>query len=389
MIFIRAISLLGLLALPLVFASPVRNGPLISVRSPARISPLISVRGMYQPGGSRARSPARVSELVSVRATELDARQTRTTCENPTIRKEWRELNAAEQSAYHKAAICLMNRPSQRYPNDSMVLTRADDFTWTHMVVNEEAHQTATFLPFHRWFLHEYENALRSECNYTGPMAYWDWTIDADAGSVPKSPVFDASTGFGGNGKRTGNSTEGYKYCVPDGPYASISLTVGGAPPNFDQGNIRHCLSRAFNDGTQNIFGTPNVGDMMAGQYYTSTAMQQHVYSQTDYYSFEVNLEDRSHAAVHNAVGGDMLTSAAPNDALFYLHHGNVDRIWAKWQAANPDRLSDYQGFRDRKETDPATIDDKMPIGNFSDQQPVVRDYMNTKGGPLCYEYST
>ncbi|EEB94544.1 hypothetical protein MPER_06625 [Moniliophthora perniciosa FA553] len=187
------------------------------------------------------------------------------------------------------------------------------------------------------------------------PYGLWDWPIDADAAQFPTSPVFDASTGVGGN----------------DGPYANIPLTVGGAPPNFDQGNIQHCLSRAFNDGTRNIFGTPNVGDMMARQYYNSTVMQQRVYSQDKYYLFEVNLEDRSHAAVHNAVGGDMLTSAAPNDALFYLHHGNVDRIWAKWQADNSTRLNDYQGFIDRQETVPASIDDKMPIGSFSDQQPV------------------
>ncbi|KAK7037280.1 hypothetical protein VNI00_011271 [Paramarasmius palmivorus] len=252
---------------------------------------------MYTPGGrTRPRSPVRISELKSVRSPELDVRQTQT-CENPTVRKEWRELNPTEQAAYHEAVICLMKQPSQRYPDEPKVVSRVDDFTWTHMVVNREAHQTATFLPFHRWFLHEYENALRSECNYTGPLAYWDWTIDADAGSVATSPVFNNVTGFGGNGHRTGNSTTGFEYCVTDGPYANITLTLGGTYPDYiDTDNVQHCLSRTFNNGRQDANGDFVVGDMMAGQYYTSTAMQR-VYNSNNYYTLEMNLEDRPHAA--------------------------------------------------------------------------------------------
>ena len=26
----------------------------------------------------------------------------------------------------------------------------------------------------------------------------------------------------------------------------------------------------------------------------------------------------------------------SPNDPVFFLHHCNVDRIWADWQSANP-----------------------------------------------------
>lgn len=319
---------------------------------------------------------------------QLEARQTDRTCENPSIRKEWRELSTSEQAAYHEAVKCLMSSPSQRYPDEPSVANRADDFTWTHMVVNEEAHLTATFLPFHRWFLHQYESSLRSECGYTGPLPYWDWTIDADTLSVPSSPVFDASTGFGGNGRRVDSDANpsGYEYCVQDGPYANTTLTLGGTYPDFVDGE--HCLSRTFNNGWQDLNGNFIVGDMMASQYYTTLALAP-VYRQNNYYSFEVNLEDRSHAAVHNGIGGDMLTSASPNDPLFYLHHANVDRIWAKWQAANPTRLTDYNGWKDRNETIPAHIDDEMPAGNFSDHRPVVRDYMNIKGGILCYEYST
>lgn len=47
--------------------------------------------------------------------------------------------------------------------------------------------------------------------------------------------------------------------------------------------------------------------------------------------SFQTDLEG-IHGSVHNAIGGDMATSHSPADPVFWLHHANVDRLWAKWQ---------------------------------------------------------
>jgi Common central domain of tyrosinase len=46
---------------------------------------------------------------------------------------------------------------------------------------------------------------------------------------------------------------------------------------------------------------------------------------------FQRNLE-AIHGPVHNAVGGDMATAHSPSDPLFFLHHANIDRLWAKWE---------------------------------------------------------
>ena len=46
------------------------------------------------------------------------------------------------------------------------------------------------------------------------------------------------------------------------------------------------------------------------------------------------------HGSVHIAVGGDM--SSVPSagfDPIFYLHHANIDRLWANWQASHPGAL--------------------------------------------------
>ena len=38
------------------------------------------------------------------------------------------------------------------------------------------------------------------------------------------------------------------------------------------------------------------------------------------------------HNRVHVWIGGSMLINTSPNDSVFFLHHCNVDRIWALWQ---------------------------------------------------------
>ncbi len=47
----------------------------------------------------------------------------------------------------------------------------------------------------------------------------------------------------------------------------------------------------------------------------------------------------RLHNAVHIWVGGDrgdMGDATSPNDPVFFLHHCNVDRLWALWQLEHP-----------------------------------------------------
>lgn len=106
--------------------------------------------------------------------------------------------------------------------------------------------------------------------------------------------------------------------------------------------------------------------------------------------------------------------TTAPNEPLFFLHHANVDRVWAKvrllplplfwvyltesvhfsntqkqWQGRNETRLNDYSGFQDTGRTIPASITDTMPVLELSDTTITVKDHMDTQAGPLCYTYSS
>jgi len=52
-------------------------------------------------------------------------------------------------------------------------------------------------------------------------------------------------------------------------------------------------------------------------------------------YSNEMERGD-VHRGAHVWTGGAMPTTLSPRDPIFYLHHTNVDRLWAAWENANP-----------------------------------------------------
>lgn len=127
-------------------------------------------------------------------------------------------------------------------------------------------HFTGNFLAWHRWFLYEYEQALRNECGYKGYAPYWDWVKYADA--PEKSPIFNGDPySLGGNGKYIPHNgtiiqvPEGVVGqplylppglgggCVEQGPFTTVNLgplglTTKPPGPNGGLGYNPRCLSR-------------------------------------------------------------------------------------------------------------------------------------------------
>lgn len=72
--------------------------------------------------------------------------------------------------------------------------------------------------------------------------------------------------------------------------------------------------------------------------------------------------QPETHNRVHVWVGGSMGPGSSPNDPVFFLHHCNVDRLWALWQFRHPGQnyprivpRTDGAGNR------PQGLDDPMP----------------------------
>ena len=102
-------------------------------------------------------------------------------------------------------------------------------------------------MPWHRYFLHAFEKALRDECGYKGAQPYWDWSAgDVTPGS---NALFSGGEGsIGGNGKaishegpiimipttppivsRGSPGTGGG--CVLDGPFVNLTNNIGPYGP--------------------------------------------------------------------------------------------------------------------------------------------------------------
>jgi tyrosinase len=224
-------------------------------------------------------------------------------------------------------------------------------------------------------------------------VSYWDWTLDTD--NVPGSSIWDAKSGFGGDGTRRGvNETEG-DTCVQNGPFKDMTLHY----LHLDE--REHCLRRQFNAGGF----VP--GDMLASVY-TPEAVSK-IHQLPDYNNFRISLEGGPHGAVHSAIGGDMSPSTSPNgkstvhskmiavtnklsDPIFFMHHTQIDRLWTLWQNAAPEnRTLDFSGIKTQDQFDgttppPASLQDIMPMLGLADDV-TVREYMSTTKGPLCYTY--
>lgn len=123
---------------------------------------------------------------------------------------------------------------------------------------------------------------------------YWDWTRDWM--DLANSSIWDADSGFGGNGR--GVTTVGNGSCVPGGPFRALR------PILYNHTYITHCLSRGFVDN-----GTLG---RLPGKYFSPESMGRIMRSES-YEDFEYQVEVRLHNVMHAAIGGDFLSLTAAN----------------------------------------------------------------------------
>jgi len=292
-------------------------------------------------------------------------------CSAKRERKSWTFLTASERSLYIEAV---------------QELYRAGVYTQFVKVhqdgVNDPyAHGSSGFLPWHRKFLMEYENALRClapkfKCV---TIPYWNWgewqyycneqakkdgvgctsydhipaNMKADnpnAQSLLKAFGGEGTKGgsgktFGGTGHHAGVG------CVRTGPFAGWKDWEG------------NCLTR----GVDWRLNDPKNGPL------TDRATLLRLTTRDDEYGtsagYRSGIQGTPHNMAHNYLGGHMRSMRSPMDPIFFSHHAFVDKNWAVWQdcqdhedlLANKLNRVHYEGMH-RADLEDDGMDSPMPF---------------------------
>jgi tyrosinase len=193
------------------------------------------------------------------------------------------------------------------------------------------AHRGSAFLPWHRYFILSMERDLQAAAG--DPclrLPYWDWTNAAATGQVLNAAWF-------------GTTGAGPTFDLTDGQFRNASgwrvLNGAGIPTTGGIARQRHA--------TYVLPPAADVAALNAETVYDSANWDPTVPVGG---GFRNHLEgfiapappppaprSRLHNLVHVWMGGTMgVVPTAPNDPVFFVHHCNVDRLWALWQLAHP-----------------------------------------------------
>ena len=237
--------------------------------------------------------------LLGCKLLESDPSATKDTVDTvaggyPAVRKSIISAAAADDLRLYKKAVALLK----------------DSKVWMAQATihnNFCIHGNWFFLPWHRFYLMYFEEVCRNALRTAGEsdafsLPYWSWQ-DTD--------------------RR-----------IPD-------LAWGDGNPLFD--NTRSMgASDTFADaacGAGTIAGILQIKNFI--DFGGGRASAQSPWGGSG------QLESMPHNAVHNSIGGDMGHFMSPLDPLFWLHHANVDRIWAQWQAQHPDVIPSNPNAQD------------------------------------------
>ncbi|MFP3989575.1 tyrosinase family protein [Streptomyces sp. E11-3] len=231
-----------------------------------------------------------------------------------TIRKNQAQLTADEKRRFVNALLAL--KSNGQY--DTFVTTHNGFIMSDTDHGDRVGHRSPSFLPWHRRFLIEFEQALQA-VDPSVALPYWDWTADRTAASSLWAVDFLGGTGRDRDGR------------VTDGAFAAAS---GSWPINV-RVDGRNYLRRTLGSRGGSLPSRAEVDAVLAMSTYDAPPWN----SASD--GFRNHLEGWRGANLHNRVhvwvGGHMATGASPNDPVFWLHHAFVDKLWSQWQQRHPD----------------------------------------------------
>jgi hypothetical protein len=255
------------------------------------------------------------------------------------VRKNAKFLSPTEQEAFVKACVLMKADIVNPAAPASQQYSRWDENVAIHWMIQRAIApgqaQTVnfghggsgaySFLSWHRYFLYQVEKQLQSYVPGV-LIPYWDWTdpapIMTDAFLGPNgTDAFEVRSGYFA---ATAPGTPANPTPAP--PWWPVGLTGWRLPAAF--GTAAGPLRRRLDE----VSRLPSVMDL------------RETMASTTYPTFQNMLEGgtglasghQMHNGLHGWIGGGVGQMGnplfSPFDPIFYLHHCNIDRLWAMWQ---------------------------------------------------------
>ena len=236
------------------------------------------LRAMLRANHHRANVPVTAERVHAAAAAEI-------------LRPDEAKMTTAQQKAFVHAVQSLLS-------SGVYATLVADHRNMKHdMHSGMDAAGTQRFLPWHRIFLVEFEAALRA-VDATVTVPYWDWAAN------PRFPAW------------------------LDEVRPTVELAADDGGPHETIHVTRHPGSQTEMPN-QGLPTPQNVDAMMAAKHFTDFTRPQ---TKNGALVSPFGLEG-IHNTVHEWVGGTMDdVQHSPSDPVFWLHHANIDRLWAQWQ---------------------------------------------------------
>ena len=225
--------------------------------------------------------------------------------QTPRMRRDVQSLSPTDPwFAKYGQAVQAMHQLQQSSPNDRR--------HWRNQAlihINFCRHGDPDFFHWHRHYINNYELICGQLIgDPTFALTYWNWT--AKNGIIP-DPFYDL------------NLCNVAFYNDPSNAQSN----------NWSPNPVTTIGTRGLAKG-QGLQSNP-----IAGEDFTQASVDG-VSSQTSFDAFWGMLEGTQHGEAHVISGGSnghMRSGMSPLDPIFWLHHCNVDRLWAEWQTAGND----------------------------------------------------
>ncbi|MFI6035336.1 tyrosinase family protein [Streptomyces sp. NPDC051315] len=238
-------------------------------------------------------------------------------------RKDVSTLTGAERRRFVKALLEVKRRGEY----DEFVRIHIEYYVSDGEGGLRTAHMAPSFLPWHRRFLLDLEEALR-RVDPSVTLPYWDWTRDRTATSAPWTKDL-----LGGNGRPSDRQVTTGPFAYATGNWTLKAGVTDGEFLTRDLGRARDPIELPTRSDVEGALKDP-VYDVPP---WNSTSAKGFRNRLEGWGSGRGSAAWRNHNRVHRWVGGVMVGGASVNDPVFWLHHAFIDLLWTRWQRRHRD----------------------------------------------------